>query len=239
MRTCWAERYEDAAAKYREALAGGDDEALAHKLQRAEAGAASLLSRGEQQASIFQERLSSVAEGGLLVPAPGAAAAAAVDTAAHRRTSSHSRGRGAGDRLRGLGDLPSVDQAGRTSRSQRRHLDQLVLGGREAPRPPAEVVPDPQARTHARDPVREQPGPALPRGCEDRLLRGRSGASGVGAPLAQRRRLLEQPRQGRGRPARPYGRRRLHTVLPQRRGRPGTGRHQAGRAPGDGAGERA
>jgi Animal haem peroxidase len=66
-----AEHYDEAAAKYREAIAAhGDVDGLAHKLQRAEAAVESQLTRGEQQAPIFHERLSEVAQGELLEPPP-------------------------------------------------------------------------------------------------------------------------------------------------------------------------
>lgn len=66
-----AERYEEAAAHYREAVAAGLDGAVVqHKLQRAEAAAASAVSRGEQQTPVFHARFSQVAAGELLVPPP-------------------------------------------------------------------------------------------------------------------------------------------------------------------------
>ena len=66
-----AERYEEAAAHYREAVAAGvDDAAVEHKLQRAEAAAASAVNRGEQQTPVFHARYSQVASGELLVPPP-------------------------------------------------------------------------------------------------------------------------------------------------------------------------
>ena len=66
-----AERYEEAAARYREAMAGGlDGEVLEHKLKRAEAAATSAVSRGEQQTSVFTSRVAEVAAGDVLVPPP-------------------------------------------------------------------------------------------------------------------------------------------------------------------------
>ncbi|MGI8645601.1 MAG: hypothetical protein ACR2JD_04685, partial [Nocardioides sp.] len=75
-----AERYEAATAKYRDAIASGaGGDALAHKLQRAEGAAASAVSRGEQQTRVFVDRLSQVASGELLVPAPDLPPPAAAD----------------------------------------------------------------------------------------------------------------------------------------------------------------
>ena len=66
-----AERYQAAADKYREAIkAGVATEAVGHKLQRAEAAAASAVDRGEQQTRVFLDRLSQVASGEPLEPAP-------------------------------------------------------------------------------------------------------------------------------------------------------------------------
>jgi hypothetical protein len=66
-----AERYDDAAARYREAIAAGlDGAAVEHKLQRAEVAAASAVGRGEQQTSVFHARVAEVAAGEVLVPPP-------------------------------------------------------------------------------------------------------------------------------------------------------------------------
>ncbi|TQM57506.1 peroxidase family protein [Humibacillus xanthopallidus] len=66
-----AERYEEAAAAYREAIAAGlGGPAVEHKLQRAETAAASAVSRGEQQTPVFRARYAEVAAGESLVPPP-------------------------------------------------------------------------------------------------------------------------------------------------------------------------
>ena len=66
-----AERYDEALAHYRAALAADSvDEALGHKVRRAEEAAASAVHRGEQQTRVFEDRLSQVASGDVLVPAP-------------------------------------------------------------------------------------------------------------------------------------------------------------------------
>ena len=56
--------------------------------------------------------------------------------------------------------------------------------------------------------------------------------------VAQRGRVVELPAEGRRRPLRPDGRRRVHALLPQRRRRPRAGRDPAARGPGDRPGER-
>ena len=189
-----AERYEDATAHYRAALAAGADEAsVAPKLERADATAASAVSQGEQQTRVYRDRFSAVASGSTLASAPDLPPPAATPTGDHGRgyAARVAAGRAAG--TVGLRRLPPPHQAGRTPRRERRGLDRLVLRRRPPPRSAAEVVPDPQARPHARDPLREQPGPALPRGREDRVRRRRPRAARVGAAVAQRRRVVELP----------------------------------------------
>jgi len=66
-----AQQYDEAAASYREAIAAGlDGAAVEHKLQRAEAAAASAVNRGEQQTPVFHARFAEVAAGDVLVEPP-------------------------------------------------------------------------------------------------------------------------------------------------------------------------
>ena len=96
---------------------------------------------------------------------------------------------GPGRRRRRVGGLPPPDRAGRPGRRQRSDLDELVLRRRAAARAAAQVVPDPQARPHARDALREQPGAPLPRRASrpgtSRATSSRpSGPGGGAAPTA-------------------------------------------------------
>ena len=115
-----AERYDEALANYRAALAADSgDEALGHKLRRAEEAAASAVNRGEQQTRVFEDRLSQVASGDVLVPAPDLPAPGA-SVRARRDPGDAVRvhvGRvvGAG----GLGGVPPPDRPGRPSWCER------------------------------------------------------------------------------------------------------------------------
>ena len=237
-----AERYDEALADYRAALAAdSDDEALGHKLRRAEEAAASAAAdRGEQQTRVFAEPVCpQVASGDVLVPAPdlpapGASVQARRGPPGTRRGSS-SAGASAPAGPRSSTASPSwpavaarAARPGRTgTRSASGSRGRCGSGTRSSSSP-----------TCARRSSPTTWSAPTPRG-EDRLRRRGPRAARLGAALAHRRRVLEQPPQGRRRPLRPDGRRRVHPVLPQRRRRPRAGRGPAARGPGDRPGERA